>query len=74
MRYWGLTGMSDRLMDLILSLTPADGASIGNGAMMALLREHQPDLSDEAYAEAVMSWWPPVCWVGGVDAVAPSTG
>lgn len=42
--------MSDSLTDLILSLTPEDGSSIGNGAMMALLREHVPDLSDEDYA------------------------
>jgi adenine-specific DNA-methyltransferase len=31
--------MSDSLTDLILSLTPEDGSSIGNGAMLALLRE-----------------------------------
>lgn len=31
--------MSDSLTDLILSLTPEDGSSIGNGAMMALVRE-----------------------------------
>lgn len=44
--------MSDSLTDLILSLTPEDGSSIGNGAMMALLRESIPHLSDENYAAA----------------------
>jgi len=44
--------MSDSLTDLILSLMPEDGSSIGNGAMMALLREHVPALSDQDYAAA----------------------
>lgn len=44
--------MSDSLTDLILSLTPEDGSSIGNGAMMARLRDYSPDLTEEAYAEA----------------------
>jgi adenine-specific DNA-methyltransferase len=44
--------MSDSLTDLILSLTPEDGSSIGNGAMMALLHEHLPGLADEDYAAA----------------------
>ncbi|MBW4985153.1 site-specific DNA-methyltransferase [Mameliella sp. CS4] len=44
--------MSDSLTDLILSLTPEDGSSIGNGAMMALLRERVPGLSDQDYAAA----------------------
>jgi adenine-specific DNA-methyltransferase len=44
--------MSDSLTQLILSLTPEDGASIGNGAMMALLREYEPGLSDEDYTAA----------------------
>ncbi|MFG6581306.1 site-specific DNA-methyltransferase [Sulfitobacter sp. 1A13191] len=44
--------MSSDLSDLILSLTPEDGSSIGNGAMLARLRDHIPTLTDEAYAEA----------------------
>jgi adenine-specific DNA-methyltransferase len=44
--------MSDSLADLILSLAPEDGSPVGNGAMMALLREHVPSLSDEDYAVA----------------------
>tara|TARA_R110002110_G_C13466519_1_gene719212 strand:- start:4681 stop:7887 length:3207 start_codon:yes stop_codon:yes gene_type:complete len=44
--------MSSDLSDLILSLTPEDGSSIGNGAMMALLKDHLPQLSEDAYAEA----------------------
>ncbi|WP_428031462.1 site-specific DNA-methyltransferase [Ancylobacter sp.] len=44
--------MSDSLADLILSLTPEDGSTIGNGAMLALLREHVPGLADEAYVAA----------------------
>ncbi|MEM9147940.1 MAG: site-specific DNA-methyltransferase [Pseudomonadota bacterium] len=43
--------MSD-ISDLILSLTPEDGSSIGNGAMLARLRDHIPTLTEEAYAEA----------------------
>ena len=39
--------MSDSLTDLILSLTPEDGSTIGNGAMMALLREQVPGLTDD---------------------------
>jgi adenine-specific DNA-methyltransferase len=44
--------MSDSLTDLILSLAPEDGSSIGNGAMMALLRERVPGLTDDDYAAA----------------------
>ncbi len=44
--------MSDSLTDLILSLTPEDGSSIGNGAMMALLRERVPGLADDDYFAA----------------------
>ena len=44
--------MSSELSNLILSLTPADGSSIGNGAMLSLLRERIPTLKDEAYIEA----------------------
>ncbi|WP_287183286.1 hypothetical protein, partial [Rhodovulum sp.] len=44
--------MSDSLTDLILSLMPEDGSSIGNGAMMALLRERVPGLTDDDYATA----------------------
>ncbi|MCR9158878.1 MAG: site-specific DNA-methyltransferase [Rhodobacteraceae bacterium] len=44
--------MTSDLSDLILSLTPEDGSSIGNGAMLGLLRDHIPTLTDEAYAEA----------------------
>lgn len=40
------------LADLILSLVPEDGSSIGNGAMMALLREAAPDLSEADYIAA----------------------
>jgi adenine-specific DNA-methyltransferase len=44
--------MSDSLTDLILTLTPEDGSSIGNGAMLALLRERRPDLSENDYIAA----------------------
>lgn len=44
--------MTSDLSDLILSLTPEDGSSIGNGAMLALLRDHVPTLTDEAYEAA----------------------
>ncbi len=44
--------MSDTLSDLILSLTPEDGSSIGNGAMLARLQDHIPDLTEDAYADA----------------------
>ena len=44
--------MSDSLSNLILSLTPEDGSTIGNGAMMALLREQVSGLTDDDYAAA----------------------
>lgn len=44
--------MSDSLIALIQSLVPEDGSSIGNGAMLALLREHLPGVSEEDYAAA----------------------
>jgi len=44
--------MSDILSNLILSLTPEDGSTIGNGAMMALLREQVSGLTDDDYAAA----------------------
>ena len=44
--------MSDSLTDLILSLTPEDGSSVGNGALLALLRERLPGLPDNDYAKA----------------------
>ena len=44
--------MSNTLSDLILSLTPEDGSSIGNGAMLALLQEKIPDLSEDVYEAA----------------------
>src|SRR6056297_2884818 len=44
--------MSESLTDLILSVTPEDGSSIGNGAMMALLRERVPGLTDDDYTAA----------------------
>jgi len=44
--------MSDQLRDLILSLTPEDGSSIGNGAMIALVNERIPELDESAYIEA----------------------
>ena len=43
--------MSD-ISDLILTLSPEDGSSIGNGAMLALLREHMPDLAEDDYIAA----------------------
>jgi len=44
--------MSDSLSSLILSLTPEDSSTIGNGAMMALLREQVSGLTDDDYAAA----------------------
>ena len=41
--------MYEKLTDLILSLTPEDGSSISNGAMMKRLREQVPELSDDDY-------------------------
>jgi adenine-specific DNA-methyltransferase len=43
--------MSD-ISELILSLVPEDGSSIGNGAMLALLREQMPDLAEDDYVAA----------------------
>ncbi|MFC3118822.1 hypothetical protein ACFOHS_13880 [Jhaorihella thermophila] len=44
--------MSDTLSDLILSLVPEDGSSIGNGAMFALLEERVPGITREQYDAA----------------------
>ena len=44
--------MPENLTNLIISLTPEDGSSIGNGAMMALLQERIPDLSEDDYTAA----------------------
>ncbi|KQZ01120.1 DNA methylase [Pseudolabrys sp. Root1462] len=44
--------MSDSLTDLILSLTPEDGSSIANSAMIALLRERVPGLTEDEYVAA----------------------
>lgn len=41
-----------KISDLILSLIPEDGSSIGNGAMLALLRARVPDLAEDAYVAA----------------------
>ncbi|NTF46163.1 site-specific DNA-methyltransferase [Rhizobium rhizogenes] len=43
--------MSD-IFNLILSLTPEDGSTIANGAMMALLRERMPELAEDDYIAA----------------------
>jgi hypothetical protein len=60
-RYWENTvipflilspPMPNPIFDLILSLTPEDGSSIGNGAMLARLQDHIPDLTEDAYATA----------------------
>lgn len=45
--------MASDLSDLILSFVPEDGSAISNLAMLALLREHLPNLSDEDYSEAL---------------------
>jgi len=44
--------MSDSLRDLLLAHVPEDGSSIGNGALIARLRETLPALSDDAYQAA----------------------
>lgn len=44
--------MANRLANLILAHTPEDGSSIGNGALIALLREQISDLTDEDYEAA----------------------
>jgi adenine-specific DNA-methyltransferase len=45
--------MQHSLADLILSLTPEDGTSIDNSAMLTLVREHIPTVTDETYEEVV---------------------
>ena len=44
--------MSDNLTNLILSLTPEDGSSIGNGAMMELLKQKMPGITLDDYIVA----------------------
>jgi len=53
--------LSDSLTDLILSLTPEDGSSIGNGAMMALSRWHVASLDPAtilAHGRGQSAWKP----------------
>lgn len=45
--------MQHSLTDLILSLMPEDGSSIDNGAMLTLVREHIPTVTDEVYEESL---------------------
>ena len=45
--------MQHSLIDLILSLIPEDGSSIDNSAMLTLVREHIPTVTDEIYEEAI---------------------
>lgn len=44
--------MPENLTDLILSLTPEDGSTIGNQALIAELRNHLPDLDEAEYHAA----------------------
>jgi adenine-specific DNA-methyltransferase len=44
--------MSDSLTNLILSLTPEDGSSVGNGAMMELLKEKMRGITLDDYIAA----------------------
>ena len=44
-----MNSMSAALRDLILAHVPEDGSAIGNMALLALLREQTPGLSEEAY-------------------------
>jgi adenine-specific DNA-methyltransferase len=44
--------MSSSVRDLILANVPEDGSAIGNMALVALLREAMPGLTDEAYSAA----------------------
>jgi len=44
--------MSSSIRDLILAYLPEDGSAIGNMALVALLREAMPGLTDEAYNSA----------------------
>ena len=49
--------MSDSLTDLILSLTPEDGTTIGNGSIIALLREQLPGLHRVRAVESFREYW-----------------
>lgn len=44
--------MSDRLKNLILSLCPQDGSTVGNSSMMRRLRDSIPELSEADYTTA----------------------
>ena len=44
--------MSLSIRDLILANVPEDGSAIGNMALVALLRETVPELTDEEYTAA----------------------
>ncbi len=45
--------MSSDLSQLILSLTPEDGSTISNGAMLARLRDQLPNLTENDYTSAL---------------------
>ena len=44
--------MSDQLKDLILSIVPEDGSTIGNQALLARLQDHIPGITESAFQEA----------------------
>lgn len=44
--------MYDSLRDLVLAHVSEDGSPIGNGALIARLRETLPELSDDEYQAA----------------------
>ena len=44
--------MSRELMDLLLSLVPADGSGISNARLLSLLRGQAESVSDQDYASA----------------------
>lgn len=44
--------MTEHIADLILSVVPEDGSSMGNGAMLVRLKDLMPGLSEERYFAA----------------------
>ena len=47
-----MTGQDDILRDMILGLMPSDGSNIGNQALLTLLQDRAPGVSEEAYQAA----------------------
>ena len=47
-----MAGQDDILRDMILDVVPSDGSNIGNQALLTVLQDRAPGVSEEAYQAA----------------------